>query len=70
MRLSSYYTLDGVKLDKRPTRKGMYIYNGKKIVITRTERNNLPFFVSSCLVCNRERITWYDWSYKGQGWGL
>lgn len=35
--LSSYYTLDGVKLDKRPTRKGMYIYNGKKIVITRTE---------------------------------
>ena len=32
-----WYTLDGMKLDKRPTGKGMYIYNGKKVVITRTK---------------------------------
>ncbi|MBR5686745.1 MAG: C10 family peptidase [Prevotella sp.] len=28
-----YYTLDGRKLDKRPTQKGVYIVNGKKMVI-------------------------------------
>ena len=27
-----YYTLDGVRLNQRPTEKGMYIYKGKKIV--------------------------------------
>lgn len=30
---SGYYTLDGVKLDKLPVRKGLYIKNGKKVVI-------------------------------------
>jgi len=29
----SIYTLDGVKLDKMPTRKGVYIMNGRKVVI-------------------------------------
>ena len=29
----SWYTLDGRKLDAKPTRKGMYILNGKKVVI-------------------------------------
>ena len=28
-----YYTLDGRKLNMRPTQKGVYIVNGKKIVI-------------------------------------
>jgi hypothetical protein len=28
-----YYTLDGRKLDEKPTKKGLYIVNGKKIVI-------------------------------------
>ena len=28
-----YYTLDGVKLDGKPTRKGIYIVNGRKVVI-------------------------------------
>lgn len=28
-----WYSLDGVKLDKAPTRKGLYIHNGKKVVI-------------------------------------
>ena len=28
-----WYTLDGRKLDGKPTQKGMYIHNGKKIVI-------------------------------------
>ena len=32
-RLSTWYTLDGVRLDSRPTTKGIYIQNGKKIVI-------------------------------------
>lgn len=32
-RYDAWYTLDGVKLDKRPTKKGLYIKNGKKIVI-------------------------------------
>lgn len=30
---NSWYTLDGVKLDKQPTKKGLYISNGRKIVI-------------------------------------
>ena len=29
----AWYTVDGVKLDKQPTRKGLYIFNGKKVVI-------------------------------------
>jgi len=29
----SIYTLNGVKLDKMPTRKGLYINNGRKVVI-------------------------------------
>ena len=29
----AWYTLDGVKLDKMPTRKGVYIMNGRKVVI-------------------------------------
>ena len=28
-----WYTLDGRKLDGKPTQKGIYIYNGKKVVI-------------------------------------
>ena len=28
-----WYTLDGRKLDKQPTTKGLYIYKGKKVVI-------------------------------------
>ena len=30
---SEYYTLDGRKLDGKPTKKGMYIVNGRKVVI-------------------------------------
>jgi hypothetical protein len=30
---ATWYTLDGRKLDKQPTKKGLYIYNGKKIAI-------------------------------------
>ena len=30
---SGYYTIHGVKLDKQPTRKGLYIINGNKVVI-------------------------------------
>ena len=29
----AWYSLDGVKLDKEPTKKGMYIHNGIKVVI-------------------------------------
>jgi hypothetical protein len=29
----SWFTLDGVKLDGKPTKKGLYIYKGKKRVI-------------------------------------
>ena len=29
----AWYTLDGRKLDKKPTRKGLYIYGGRKVVI-------------------------------------
>ena len=29
----SWYTVNGMKLDQQPTRKGVYIQNGKKVVI-------------------------------------
>jgi hypothetical protein len=29
----NWYTVDGMKLDQQPTRKGVYIQNGKKVVI-------------------------------------
>jgi len=29
----SWYTIDGRKLDGKPTKKGLYIYNGKKVAI-------------------------------------
>ena len=29
----AYYTLDGRKLNKQPTKAGLYIVNGKKVVI-------------------------------------
>ena len=29
----NWYTLQGVKLDGKPTEKGIYIYNGKKVAI-------------------------------------
>ncbi len=28
-----FYTLEGVKLNSRPTQRGIYIHNGRKIVI-------------------------------------
>ncbi len=28
-----WYTLEGIKLPSRPTKKGIYIYNGKKRVV-------------------------------------
>jgi hypothetical protein len=31
--LSAWYTLDGRKLDGKPTQKGIYINNGRRIVI-------------------------------------
>ena len=33
MRNGAWYTVDGLKLYKKPTRKGLYIFNGKKTVI-------------------------------------
>ena len=33
VRNSGYYNLDGRKLDGKPTTKGLYIHNGKKVVI-------------------------------------
>jgi len=30
---NAWYTINGVRLTARPTAKGIYIYNGKKIVI-------------------------------------
>ena len=33
MTFDSWYTLDGVKLNGKPTKKGIYINNGKKIII-------------------------------------
>ena len=32
-RAGAWYSLDGRKLDKQPTAKGLYIYKGKKVVI-------------------------------------
>jgi len=29
----SWYSLDGRKLDKRPTKAGLYIYGGRKVVV-------------------------------------
>jgi hypothetical protein len=29
----AWYTLDGVQLDGKPTRKGIYVNNGKKVII-------------------------------------
>jgi hypothetical protein len=31
--LGKWYTVNGIELPQRPTRKGVYIYNGNKIVI-------------------------------------
>ena len=31
--LDGWYTLDGVRLSGKPTQKGLYINNGKKVVI-------------------------------------
>ena len=28
-----YYTLDGVRLDRKPTKKGLYIHGGKKVLV-------------------------------------
>jgi hypothetical protein len=28
-----WYSMNGVQLPKRPTKKGIYIYNGNKVVI-------------------------------------
>ena len=33
IRNNSWYSLDGVKLDGKPTKKGLYIRNGRKVVI-------------------------------------
>ena len=30
---SSWFTISGQKLSKRPTKPGIYIHNGKKVVI-------------------------------------
>ena len=30
---AGWYTLDGRKLNGKPTKKGLYIHNGKKVVI-------------------------------------
>ena len=32
-RAGAWYTLDGVRLDGKPTKKGLYIYGGKKVVV-------------------------------------
>ena len=31
--LSEWYTLDGRRLDKKPTSKGVYVNNGHKVVV-------------------------------------
>ena len=33
MRNDAWYTVNGVKLSGKPTRKGLYIFNGKKTVV-------------------------------------
>ena len=30
---NTWYTLDGRKLDEKPTKKGLYIHEGRKVVI-------------------------------------
>ena len=30
---ADWYTLDGRKLDSKPTKKGIYIYKGKKVIM-------------------------------------
>lgn len=30
---NAYYSLDGRKLDGKPTQKGVYVHNGKKVVL-------------------------------------
>jgi hypothetical protein len=30
---NNWYSLDGVKLDGKPTKKGLYIFGGRKVVI-------------------------------------
>jgi len=32
-RAGVWYSLDGCKLDSKPTKTGLYIYNGRKVVI-------------------------------------
>jgi hypothetical protein len=32
-RNNSWYSLDGVKLDGKPTARGIYIHNGRKVVV-------------------------------------
>jgi hypothetical protein len=33
LRIENWYTLNGRKLDKKPTKKGVYILNGKKTIV-------------------------------------
>ena len=33
VRAPRWYTLDGIRLDGKPTRKGLYIHNGRKVVV-------------------------------------
>jgi hypothetical protein len=30
---NAWYTIDGIRLDKKPTKPGIYIMNGQKIII-------------------------------------
>ena len=32
-----WYSIDGLKLQKRPTRNGLYIYNGRKVVVKQND---------------------------------
>ena len=32
---SAWYTLDGVKVNEKPTAKGLYIHNGKKVIVNK-----------------------------------
>jgi len=31
----AWYTLDGVKINEKPTSKGLYIHNGKKVIVNK-----------------------------------
>ena len=31
----AWYTLDGVKVNEKPTAKGLYIHNGKKVIVNK-----------------------------------